>query len=96
MGSMTGKGIELMKMMGKRGIAIMCVQETEWKGAKAKEIGDGLKLFYSGIQNERNGVGVILGKELKENVLGVTRVSDRVMSLRVLSGKEVCNIQARK
>ena len=39
-GSMTGKSIELVKMMEKRGMNIMCVQETKWKGAKAKEIGD--------------------------------------------------------
>ena len=62
------------------------------EGAKAKEIGDGFKLFCSGTRNKRNGVGVILEKELKENVIGVTRVSDRVMSLRVLTGKEVCRI----
>ena len=91
-GSMTGKSIELVKMMEKRGMNIMCVLETKWKGAKAKEIGDGYKLFYSGVHNKRNGVGVILDKELKENVIGVKRVSDRVMSLRVLIGKEVCKI----
>ena len=33
---------------------IMCVQETKCKGAKAKEIGDGYKLFYSGVDNTRN------------------------------------------
>ena len=49
----------------------MCVQETKWKGAKTKEIGYGYKLFYSGVHNKRNGVGVILDKELKENVIGV-------------------------
>jgi len=70
----------------------MCVQETKWKGTKAKEIGDGFKLFYSRILNKRNRVRVILHKEQKENVIGVTRVSDRVMSLRVLIGKGVCKI----
>ena len=86
-GGMTGKSIALMKMMEKRGINIMCVQGTKWKGAKAKEIGDGFKLFYSGIHNKRNGVGVILNKELKENVIGVTRVSDRVMSSSVCKSR---------
>ena len=86
-GSMTGKSIELIKMMEKRGINIMCVQEAKWKGSKAKEIGDGFKLFYLGMHNKRNGVGIILNKELKENVIGVTRVSDRVMSSSVCKSR---------
>ena len=79
-------------MMGKRGINVISVQETKWKGPKTKEIGDRYKLFYSGIHDKRNVVGVILDKELKENVIGVKRVSDRVMSLRSLNVKEVCKI----
>ena len=35
------------------------------EGATAKEIGDGFKLFFSGIHYKRNAVGVILEKELK-------------------------------
>ena len=70
----------------------MCVQETKCTGAKTKEIGDGYKLFYSGIHDKRHVVGVILEKELKENVIGVKRVSDRVMSLRLLIVNEVCKI----
>ena len=59
---------------------------------RLRRFGDGFTLFYPGIHNKRNGVGVVLDKELKENVIEVTRVSDRVMSLRVLIGKEVCKI----
>ena len=40
-GTMTGKGRELAEMMVKRKVDILCVQETKWKGSKARNIGDG-------------------------------------------------------
>ena len=35
-GSMTGKGRELANVLNRRRIDIACVQETRWKGSKAK------------------------------------------------------------
>ena len=37
-----------------------------WNGNKAKELGQGYKLFYAGVDTRRNGVGVILDSELKK------------------------------
>ncbi|KAK3566679.1 hypothetical protein QTP86_003189, partial [Hemibagrus guttatus] len=62
---------------------ILCVQETRWKGGKARSIGAGFKLFYNGVDSKRNGVGVVLKEEFVRNVLEVKRVSDRVMSLKL-------------
>lgn len=83
-GSMTGKGREIADLMARRRIQILCVQETRWKGNKAKELGDGFKLFYSGNNNNgRNGVGIVLDNELKKKVMCVNRRSDRVMSMKL-------------
>ncbi|KAK3516278.1 hypothetical protein QTP70_008641 [Hemibagrus guttatus] len=82
-GTMTGKGRELADMMERRKVDILCVQETRWKGSKARSIGAGFKLFYYGVDSKRNGVGVVLKEELVRNVLEVKRVSDRVMSLKL-------------
>ncbi|KAK3508690.1 hypothetical protein QTP70_004204 [Hemibagrus guttatus] len=82
-GTMTGKGRELADMMERRKVDILCVQETRWKGSKARSIGAGFKLFYYGVDSKRNGVGVVLKEEFVRNVLGVKRVSDRVMSLKL-------------
>jgi exonuclease III len=82
-GTMTGRGMELVDMMQRRKVDILCVQETRWKGSKAKSLGEGFKLFYHGVSRERNGVGVILKKDLVSNVVEVKRVSDRVMSLKL-------------
>ena len=56
-GSMTGRGQEVMDFMERRKINIMCIQETKWKGSKARELGNGFKLFYIGEDGRRNGVG---------------------------------------
>ncbi|KAK3516022.1 hypothetical protein QTP70_001865 [Hemibagrus guttatus] len=82
-GTMTGKGRELADMMERRRVDILCVQETRWKGSKARSIGAGFKLLYYGVDSKRNGVGVVLKEEFVRNVLEVKRVSDRVMSLKL-------------
>ncbi|KAK3534513.1 hypothetical protein QTP86_016589 [Hemibagrus guttatus] len=81
--SAIGKGRELADMMERRKVDILCVQETRWKGSKARSIGAGFKPFYYGVDSKRNGVGVILKEEFVRNVLEVKRVSDRVMSLKL-------------
>ncbi|KAK3570181.1 hypothetical protein QTP86_015886 [Hemibagrus guttatus] len=82
-GTMTGKVRELADVMERRKVDILCVQETRWKGSKARSIGAGFKLFYYGVDSKRNGVGVVLKEEFVRNVLEVKRVSDRVMSLKL-------------
>ncbi|KAK3519634.1 hypothetical protein QTP86_002446 [Hemibagrus guttatus] len=79
----SGKGRELADMMERRKVDILCVQETRWKGSKARSIGAGFKQFYYGVDSKRNGVGVVLKEEFVRNVLEVKRVSDRVMSLKL-------------
>ncbi|KAK2899938.1 hypothetical protein Q8A73_013067 [Channa argus] len=70
-------------MMQRRKVDILCVQETRWKGSKARSLGAGFKLFYHGSDRKRNGVGVILKEDFVRNVLEVKRVSDRLMSLKL-------------
>ena len=83
-GTLTGRGRELADMMERRKVGVLCVQETRWKGNKARELGGGYKLFYSGANDQgRNGVGIILSEELKESIVSVERRSDRVMSIKL-------------
>ncbi|KAF7659003.1 hypothetical protein LDENG_00005070 [Lucifuga dentata] len=76
-GTMTGKARELADMMQRRKVDILFVQETRWKGSKARSLGAGFKLFYHGVDGKRNGVGVILKEEFFRNILEAKRVSDR-------------------
>ncbi len=59
------------------------MQETKWKGSKARSIGGRFKLFYHGVDGKRNGVEVILKEEYVKSVLEVKRVSDRMMSVKL-------------
>ncbi|XP_047529707.1 uncharacterized protein LOC125065895 [Vanessa atalanta] len=55
-GTMSGRGRELADVLKRRRINAACLQETKWKGARAREIGEGYKLFYCGSDGKRNGV----------------------------------------
>ena len=93
-GSMTGRGQEVVDVMERRKINIMCVQEAKWKGSKARELGNGLKLFYIGEDERGNGVGIILNDEMKKGVLSVKRRSDRIIWVKVALNGEIINIMS--
>ena len=78
-GTMTSKRHEIVRMMLEKKIEILCVQETKWAGSKAYGIGNGFKMFYHGLNNRKNGVGIIVSPELKDKIIEVGRKSDRVM-----------------
>ena len=46
-GSMTGRGRQLVYVCIRRNIGILCVQETKWFGKSAKELGEGFQILYS-------------------------------------------------
>ena len=82
-GTMTGKGREIADMMDRRKVDVLCVQETKWKGSKARSIGGGCKIFYHGVDSKRNGIGVIVREEYIKKVLEVKRGSDRLISVKI-------------
>ncbi|XP_063878129.1 uncharacterized protein LOC135110104 [Scylla paramamosain] len=90
---MTGRSREVVNVMKRRKINILCVQETRWRGNKARELGDGYKLIYSGANKEgRGGVGVVSDAEWKKHIVNVNRCSDRVMNIKLMYGKVTINI----
>ena len=89
---MTGKGRELADVLNRRRIDIACVQETRWKGSKAKQVGDGYKLYYHGETNNRNGIGIIVIQKWRDNVLNINRITDRRMALQLVIAKGKMNV----
>ena len=59
--------------MKRRKVNVAYPQETKWKGDKAKELVDAYKLYYMGKNNARDGLGVAVNTDFKENILGVKR-----------------------
>jgi len=77
----------------RRGVDILCIQETKWKGQKAKEVEDtGFKLWYSGTTTNRNGVGILINKSLKDGVVDVKRQGDRIILVKLVIGDLVLNV----
>ena len=89
---MTGRGRELADMIERRNVDILCLQETKWKGSKARNIGGGYKIFYNRADGRKNGIGIVLREELAESVLKVKRVSDRLMAMKLEVNGSILNI----
>ena len=88
---MIGKSRELADLTKTRIIDVMCLQETRWGGNKARDLGDGCKLLYSGGKQGRNGVGICF-RNHQDKVLEVCRSSDRVMAEKLVLSDNVWNI----
>ena len=91
-GTMTGRGRELEDMMERRNVDILCLQETKWKGSKARNIGGGCKIFYNGADGRKNEIGIVVREELAESVLEVKRVSDKLMAMKLEVKGSILNI----
>ncbi|KAL5191016.1 Craniofacial development protein 2 [Glycine soja] len=92
-GTLTGKSMEIVDVMVRRKINFMCLQETKWTGEKAKELDNsGFKLWYTGKTRSRNGVGIIVDKEWKKDVVDVRRVGDRIIVLKLVVGQDTFNV----
>ena len=91
-GSMTGRSGEIVQLMRTKSLQVLCVQETKWKGSKAREIGAGYKLYYHGEDGTKNGVGIVLSEDMKDRVLAVERTCDRVMRMKLEIEGEVWHI----
>ena len=77
-GTLTGRSAEVVEVMKRRRIHVMCLQETKWIGEKARELTPwGYKLWYTGRIRGRNGVGIVIDKEYIDDVVDVSRKSDR-------------------
>jgi exonuclease III len=92
-GSLTGKLREIVDIMIRRRVNILCVQETKWKGQKAKEVEDtGFKLWYTGTTTNKNGVGIVLDKSLKDGVVDIKRQGDRIILVKLIVGDLVFSV----
>ena len=80
---MTGRSGEVVHLMARMNLQVLCAQETKWRGSKAREICAGYKLYYHGEDGMKNGVGIVLCEDLKDRVLPVERPSDRVMRMKL-------------
>ena len=63
-----------------RRINIICLQETWWVDEQSREIEHtGYKLWHTGKDKNRNGIGIIIDKSLENEVVDVKRMGDRIL-----------------
>ena len=67
-GTMEGKALEVVEMMQRRRLEVLCVQETKWKGDRARQMAGGYKMMHAGGDGRSNGVGVIVSEEISMKV----------------------------
>jgi hypothetical protein len=92
-GSLTGKLREIVDTMIRRRVNILCVQETKWKGQKAKEVKDtGFKLWYTSTTTNKNRVGIVLNESLKDGVVDIKRQGNMIILVKLLVGDLVFNV----
>jgi exonuclease III len=72
---------------------ISYVQKTKWTGQKAKEVENTyFKLWYTGKERSRNGVGILIDKSLKNGVVAIRRQGDRIIMNKLIFGDLVLNV----
>jgi hypothetical protein len=65
----------------------------KWKGQKEKDVEDtGFKLWYIGTMANKNGVGIVLDKSLKDGVVDIKRQGGRIILVKLLVGDLVFNV----
>ena len=89
---MNGRGREIVVVIERRKIGVLCVQETRWKGQKVRELGKRYELHYMGVDNRRNGVGIVLSQEMKEIVKQVSMAFDRLIWIKNDVGVATVNV----
>ena len=90
-GSLIGRGREVVEMLARRKIDICCLQEVRYKNQGCTTIGSNdekYKLWYSGGPEKLHGVGIMMRAELADNVIEVKRYDDRLMKIRMVVGKK--------
>src|SRR3989442_8183435 len=94
-GTMSGRDGEVADMAGRRCLDFCCLQETRWRGARNKwlgETGKRYKFFWSGGSDGLTGVGVLVAEKWVKNVIEVRNLSERIMLIRVAIGTIILNV----
>jgi len=90
-GTLLDKSVKLVKLLHRRKISIVCILETKWVSTKAKEI-DGYKPWYSEFNKVKNGIVILIEKELVQQVVEVKYKSDRIISVKFMVDLKIFNI----
>lgn len=83
---------EITRIMTERNIPIMGLSEVRKKGTGSKVLEKGYKMWWSGKDKKRNGVAIIVAKQLADKVLNVDNVSDRIIKLKIMMEGNILDV----
>src|SRR3989442_2013665 len=92
---MSGRDGEVADIAGRRCLDFYCLQETRWRGARNKWLGEkgkSYKFFWSGGSDRLAGIGMLVAKKWVKNVIEVRKLSERIMLIRVAIGTNILNV----
>ena len=93
MGTMRGKGVEVVGMVERRRLEVLCIQETKWRGNRARMMLGGRKLLHAGGDGRSSGVGIVISEEIGKEVVIVERWKERIsMGYDEKTGVYVCYV----
>ena len=85
--------MEVVEMMRRRKMDVLCVQETKWKGDRARTMAEGHNMLHAGGDGRSNGSGIIVNVEISKEVVRVERWHGRIIAVwMMIRQKMVCGI----
>ena len=94
-GRISGRTKEECEEMRKLKVEVCCLREVKWSSQGARFFGvkrRRYKLWWCGNDNKTGGVGILVKKELCENVVEVRKTCGRVMAIASVFAEEVVRI----
>ena len=76
-------------MSERRKLEVLCIQETKWKGDRARTMMGGFKLLHAGGDGRSNGVGIFLSEEISKTVVRVERWKGRMAMAWLIIRKQI-------
>ena len=76
-------------MMDRRGLGVLCVQETKWRGDRARMMVGGRKLLHAGGDGRSSGVGIVISEEISKEVVIVERWNGRIIMAWAMIRKQL-------
>ena len=93
-GTMSGRANEVVEMLTRREVDVLCVQETRRQGSSARKIqgkDSVYKFYWCGDQSGYGGVGILVAEKWIDNVISVARPSHHCIQIRFLVDTVIVN-----
>ncbi|KAL1448519.1 hypothetical protein WDU94_000571, partial [Cyamophila willieti] len=83
---------ECIDILIERKLDILGLSEIKRKGCGCEELRSGFHIYWSGGDNAKNGVAIIINKTVKNLVTEVNNISDRLIKMNIKLHDEIISI----